>query len=111
MIPLNASSKSIFGIFFVSSVFGNFNTFIFDPSMAGQHFMIRMNGVEMPVFFALWCILDLSRTGSMSLRLPRIDIRSKSSLVLRGGFKNMFGEEQCRNFSRGEAGALKQIWM
>jgi hypothetical protein len=25
-------------------------------------------------------------------------------LVLRGGFKNMYGEAQCTNFSRGEAG-------
>ena len=26
------------------------------------------------------------------------------SLRLRGGFKNMYGEEQCQTFSRGEAG-------
>ena len=103
------SESFLFAVFF-----GNINTFIFDRSMAGrerQYIIIRMNGVEMTVFFAFWCVVDFSRTSSISLRLPRIAIRSKSSLVLRGGFKNMFGEEQCRNFSRGEAGASNQIWM
>jgi hypothetical protein len=32
-----------------------------------------------------------------------------SNMRLVGGFKNIFGEAQCRNFSRGVAGALQRI--
>ena len=64
-----------------------------------------MSRIQNVLAFALCSVVLLSD----SLCLRRVRLSLKSSLVLRGGFKNMFGEEQCRNFSRGEAGVSKRI--
>ena len=67
----------------------------------GFEIVIRMNRVHSALIFPLCGVVLLSE----SLFLGRAGLRLRRPLVLRGGFKNMFGEEQCRNFSRGEAGA------
>ena len=60
-------------------------------------------GSNAKVFSSLWAAERRQYLLGNAIR-PR-----ESALRLRGGFKNMFGEAQCRNFSRGAADMPRSV--